>query len=540
MRHGGYLDKPVWYWANLQESVHNWNYSIDEPEEPIGPVPPCPVKDCVLNQDHSEPHFIWKRCSTLGCFLAERHQGDHIVVEWPTSVQEILESAQAHAKHTEEIYAALNNSVLDSMGGASRLATTTGPALASTDSIRHEKVEAECREKPSPSECAEKVTLGRRFAQHRELVGPTSKKSIPEVEASSFPEPLDTGAVDPHTDGGTRSSGLYSALDFSVQQIRLFELHPNSSISEVRGTFHCVGLSSVPVYIALSYMWGEEDDMRPVCIDGDRTMSVRGNLWHFLRLQSARISQPTLFWIDAICIDQSNVSERNHQVGLMKSIYTMASHVNIWLGQERDDSDLAIKFLTRTAKRGLKPALHGFRQIWNRKIGQAMLDLYERPYWRRMWIIQEIIHAENLTVWCGKGSFEWEAAESLYLSLKTLEDTAWFAHHPYAIQVLQSPASIMMWQRAHWRHPDTPAPGLRTLIKIFRDWQCGDLRDKVYALVGMADPESCVVPDYSRSARQVYYDVLKNDKNGDPHFYMMLSQILGIPGKEAGLPGQDL
>jgi hypothetical protein len=98
----------------------------------------------------------------------------------------------------------------------------------------------------------------------------------------------------------------------------------------------------------------------------------------------------------------------------------------------------------------------------------------------------------------------------------------------------------MVWQRAHWRHPETPTPRLQTLIEIFHDWQCTDVQDKVYALVGMASSNTAIIPDYKLSARQVYFAVLDKDADDKAPFYCLLSQVLGLPGKDLMLPGQDL
>ncbi|KAI3400801.1 hypothetical protein diail_2010 [Diaporthe ilicicola] len=212
------------------------------------------------------------------------------------------------------------------------------------------------------------------------------------------------------------------------------------------------------------------------------------------------MKKPRLFWIDAICIDQNNVNERNHQVGLMKQIYSMASNVYIWLGPESENSRLAMDFLANEGTKPLKRQVDDYRPIWDMPEGKAIRDLCERPYWSRMWIIQEIIHANRLTVWCGSQRLDWPVFDRLYLTLKALQETNSIDRHEFAMDILQSPAFVMLWQRAHWRHPETPTPKLQTLIEIFQSWNCTDLRDKVYALVSMADEKTAVLPDYSRSS----------------------------------------
>ncbi|RMJ16886.1 hypothetical protein CDV36_003501 [Fusarium kuroshium] len=368
----------------------------------------------------------------------------------------------------------------------------------------------------------ERQRLSRRVLEDmRQPKGPNWDRSLP---FRSTPRPSKARL---QTEGGLRSP--YSRLNLKAQEIRLLELNPSKDPEDLLLSFRCVELSNCTLYTALSYTWGDEEATRTITFGGGGTIKIRENLWSFLRLQSSIISKPTFFWIDAICINQSNVHECNHQVNLMKEIYVNASEVYIWLGLQRDNSDLAMDFIATKGTQALRRRGPGFHAIWPKPAGKALNDLCERAYWRRMWIIQEIVHADNITVWCGAKSFRWHSFESLYLTLKTLEETSWFAHHPHAIRVLQSSACTMVWQRAHWRHPDTPPPRLQVLIDIFRDWQCTDIRDKVFALVSMASRETAIIPDYSKSTLDVYHAV-QDKHDGEKHgFYNMLSQILAIP-----------
>ncbi|KAI0162034.1 hypothetical protein GGR57DRAFT_309669 [Xylariaceae sp. FL1272] len=82
--------------------------------------------------------------------------------------------------------------------------------------------------------------------------------------------------------------------------------------------------------------------------------------------------------------------------------------------------------LSRT--RSLYARGEGYHSLWPKRIGKAISGLYERPHWRRMWIIQKVLHAQEITVWCGSKSVPWEALEQLYLKLKRLEETHWLTH----------------------------------------------------------------------------------------------------------------
>jgi hypothetical protein len=296
-----------------------------------------------------------------------------------------------------------------------------------------------------------------------------------------------------------------------------------------------------PPYTALSYAWGNECRLLPIQVgqESSSIIGVRNNLESFLRLQESIISYPTYFWVDAICINQALDDERTHQVQLMKRIYSRATNVYIWFGPAADDSDIAMEFVALRSTRPLRRKAQGYRPLWTCRTGKALANLCERPYWRRMWIVQEIIHAQRLKVWCGKKSFDWEAIESLYLNMKTLEDSHWSAHHEFVIRLLQSSAAVMVWQRAHWRHPDTPKPRLETLLEIFRDWKCTDIRDKVYALTGMASIQTAIVPDYSLSIEQIFHAVVGKAHYGDD-FHTTFAQVLGISHRNLQLPNQGL
>ncbi|KAG9499586.1 hypothetical protein J7337_008043 [Fusarium musae] len=189
-----------------------------------------------------------------------------------------------------------------------------------------------------------------------------------------------------------------------------------------------------------------------------------------------------------------------------------------------------MRFVAAQASKPLRPRGSGYRPLWSRQEGKALQALFDRRYWRRMWIIQELLHANDIAVWCGSLSFTWDDMEKLYLKLKTIEESNWFAHHEYHLMVMQSSAAVMVWQRAHWRHPDTPVPSLQTLIEIFRDWQCTDLRDKVFALSGMATEESTVEPDYALTTREVYFAVLRHVEGQQEQFRALLSQTFGLAG----------
>ncbi|KAB5581219.1 heterokaryon incompatibility protein-domain-containing protein [Coniochaeta sp. 2T2.1] len=92
-----------------------------------------------------------------------------------------------------------------------------------------------------------------------------------------------------------------------------------------------------PKFEALSYMWGTELAGEPITLNSF-AFEVKRNLLDallFLRRQVALGTARQPFWIDAICINQKDVAERNRQLPIMEQIYSRAATVVVWLGNSR-------------------------------------------------------------------------------------------------------------------------------------------------------------------------------------------------------------
>jgi hypothetical protein len=115
-------------------------------------------------------------------------------------------------------------------------------------------------------------------------------------------------------------------LELGGQSIRLVEILSSSKGPEISLRFHTTRLSRVPEsigstkYYALSYTWGHTANQKRILVDG-MEFYIRENLWHFLQ-QQTYLKSNDFIWIDALCIDQGNVHERNHQVMIMALIFS--------------------------------------------------------------------------------------------------------------------------------------------------------------------------------------------------------------------------
>lgn len=178
-------------------------------------------------------------------------------------------------------------------------------------------------------------------------------------------------------------------------------------------------------FVALSYVWGDSSVKREIYVNNTLVL-VTANLEAALHeLQNhSRIRQGFRIWIDALCINQADLDERAAQVTRMKDIYARAWHVVVWLGPEAKNEDLAmmaIQYLSIRSQEN-EPLKGLYRRVdryliripwfqWKHQhtslrirkdVLRAIYHFLARPYWRRLWIIQEIaLGARKSPVLCG-------------------------------------------------------------------------------------------------------------------------------------------
>ncbi|KAF2431651.1 hypothetical protein EJ08DRAFT_669800 [Tothia fuscella] len=140
----------------------------------------------------------------------------------------------------------------------------------------------------------------------------------------------------------------YEVFSQNSKEIRLLSLLPGTFDADVKIVLrnNSFSTSSPPSYEALSYVWGTSQNPVNIGIgSGNDSLSVTQSL--AIALPHLRYTdREKVLWIDAICIDQSNVQERGQQVEIMGDIYKFAERVVVWLGDEANDSDHAMQLLS--------------------------------------------------------------------------------------------------------------------------------------------------------------------------------------------------
>ncbi|EMT67441.1 heterokaryon incompatibility protein-domain-containing protein [Fusarium oxysporum II5] len=133
---------------------------------------------------------------------------------------------------------------------------------------------------------------------------------------------------------GKVSAAIYKPLDNTRQEIRLLTLLPSEDKDvNIRCTLSHAVLntpSGNPAYEALSYVWGEPDFSEPIILNY-HTFFITPSLKYILSCLKQRYDQQRVLWVDAICINQSDVEERGHQVALLHEIYLNCQRDIAWL-----------------------------------------------------------------------------------------------------------------------------------------------------------------------------------------------------------------
>ena len=212
-------------------------------------------------------------------------------------------------------------------------------------------------------------------------------------------------------------------------------------------------------YAALSYVWGSPTDMVEIHVNGS-PFRVGRNL-HGALMQLRRNDCTSWLWVDSICIQQSNIDEKEWQVSLMRSIFSQADRAHIWLGPGCKATDMAMDFLSRVGPRALLTRAYQlwphtaigdelYQYVWEKaecfidssretnfmqlpeknRIGfvwdllnepdlqreehhlrgeeedvlGGIESLMKRDYWHRIWVIQEVSLVKEALVLCGMKS----------------------------------------------------------------------------------------------------------------------------------------
>ncbi|CAE7206224.1 hypothetical protein P3342_011437 [Pyrenophora teres f. teres] len=262
------------------------------------------------------------------------------------------------------------------------------------------------------------------------------------------------------------------------EDFRLLCLYPGEWHEPVRCDLLHSNIDAEIEYEAVSYSWASEE--------GDDSLSQRISCAYIGEEQTADLlvtsncasalrrlrlaSNERMLWIDAICIDQANTQERNHHVELIAKIYSSASQVLVYLGEE--DLGFASQSLWLDSER---------RQ-------SALKRLFSKRWVSRVWVIQEVALAQKVVMVTGEATCQMDA--SLMCRIRGRA-------RAYGLQV----PGPLAWDPL----VSAPTRDLLTLLYMTRGCRSKDPRDKVYGLLGLVGErlQNLIAIDYSQSVEEV-------------------------------------
>lgn len=359
--------------------------------------------------------------------------------------------------------------------------------------------------------------------------------------------------------------GVYRPLDPNF--MRLLILQPGStenpvvcelSHQPVPHTIPGEGPDPDIIYEALSYTWGDPKPTHVITCNG-KSFPVGTNLFHAL-VHLRLPERPRMLWIDAISINQNDIAERNGQISHMYNIYQSAKRVVVWLGLHHEDSELAMEgtqYLRHAENRqAITRHDHGPECIHKlERLTLSLEALFQRPWFTRSWVRQEVAAAKAVIVKCGFDEVSWTSLKKANNCRERLREKffsnlpsspyngplkskplsrknvtlSFLKRNPLVGQSLLSENADL---RSLWYYH---AGGLLEHLMVSRAFDATDPRDKVYAVLGMTrEPiendqllESGLVDagvakmrvDYSSSISEVYQYaakyIINRDKNLD-------------------------
>jgi hypothetical protein len=292
------------------------------------------------------------------------------------------------------------------------------------------------------------------------------------------------------------------------------------------------------VFEALSYVWGKTTNPSKIFV-ADLASTVDSNpLEQYLEITSnlydalQELRDPTLpriMWIDAVCINQDDLEERSSQVNFMAKIYSYANQVVIWLGPE-DGTKTQELFTAIEDAAELARQITGAQQVQGTEhsgdyprtdfLGTALESLLSRPWFSRVWVLQEAASARSLLVKCGV----FELPGSIFTNGVRYLQTHSFHRNERARGLGASVLETMVWYTSGSDRPfskhltddlregrTSRTPSLGDIIERFHLHGVTDRRDTIFALLNLStsDSRGSIKSDYTKSWSTIWTDTIK-------------------------------
>ncbi|KAI3318140.1 hypothetical protein HD806DRAFT_549483 [Xylariaceae sp. AK1471] len=335
-----------------------------------------------------------------------------------------------------------------------------------------------------------------------------------------------------------RKRDIYTHKPLSPKHFRLLYLLPGEKNHDLQGVVVQVPYELDDAYRTLSYVWGT-DKRTEELITPDGVLQITPSLNEALRRLRHR-KEAILLWVDAICINQDDNAEKAQQIRLLPTIFQRAELTYAFLG-DCEGVDAAMEMLmqirakasweelstacsdTSARKSGLAsnsddwpenlarvPASWEDRciplpddAIWN-----SVEKMFSCPWFRRVWVIQEVVVASHVSVVCGKWIVDWS---DLHFAIEIVDREVQVSESDRFLRLRSSWEPFLTlagqreWEARHHRW------AFISLLENFRHVDSTLSRDRFFALLGLAlDANDAEFdPDYDSPLEEIVLRVAR-------------------------------
>lgn len=339
------------------------------------------------------------------------------------------------------------------------------------------------------------------------LVGHKRKRSPePEAETPKMRAPAN------RVSATTSLNHLYQYTQLADDEIRLFTLFPGEGTERMQGMIWTTTSKIAGPYKTLSYVWGPEQQPMHVLRTPSGDLNIKDAL--FTALVSLRSRhEPLTLWIDALCINQGDNREKTQQIALLPETFQRSASTLAFIGGGDQYSEAVRMLMQVRARMILGPWSKEWPEdlprcppLWEERgmpfpgdgIWATVAALFENPWFRRAWIVQEAVIARKLKLVFGKMRVDWN---HLFLVMEHIDKEL------EATERIESNSWVPFLKLGRLRHVEDRSGrvSILKLLENFRHARSSDPRDKFFSLLGIASDGNLdeFEPDYSSPIAEV-------------------------------------
>jgi hypothetical protein len=308
--------------------------------------------------------------------------------------------------------------------------------------------------------------------------------------------------------------------------IRYLVLEPGRGSDPLVCNLYTSLLTELPYYEAISYVWGHYKKVANI-LCGEKTIRITESLRNVLQAVRLPELQRTL-WADSVCINQDDKTEQGHQVGIMRKIYGLAKRTLIYICPDNEYTEGAASLLAHMnviIENQLRefgswsqiPELHRDDPIAYDPRWKSVRALIERPWFRRVWVVQEAAISSDACILYGSAEIKWTDLIRLQAWLHSKAKIVWYENRLFLNDVFL-PNSWLPIGPDHVLYAPLTSIHTSNFVELLarqKPLGCTIAKDRVYAFLGSpsaqwgSDNEVKVTPDYYKSDLDVFQEMAR-------------------------------